>query len=121
MVLVLKKAGVGVFLQLLRVLHKEITELGLLPVSSHTKLAAVWDVNLKSGTTVKLTKCVETTAGFCCFILCSLIDSVQICCKELLCFTYSSSYFSLRVHLGDDLDEGRSLVQMLQQFSADVL
>lgn len=35
--------------------------------------------------------------------------------------SYLSSDFSSRVHLGADLDEGRSHAEVLQQLSADVL
>lgn len=47
MVLVLEEAGVRILLQLLRVLHKEVIKFSLLHVSSGSKLAVVWYVDLQ--------------------------------------------------------------------------
>lgn len=46
-VLVLEEAGVRILLQLLRVLHKEVIKFSLLHVSSGSKLAVVWYVDLQ--------------------------------------------------------------------------
>lgn len=70
-VLVLKEAGMGVFPQLLGVLHKEVVKLSLLHLPRGSKLTLVWHMD-------------------------------------------PSSYFSSGVHLGGDLDEGSSSVQVLQ-------
>lgn len=48
-VLVLKEAGMGVFLQLLRVLHKQVIKLSLLHLPPGPKLAVVWHMDLKRG------------------------------------------------------------------------
>lgn len=49
MVLVLKEAGVGVFLQLLWVLHKEVVKLGLLRLPPGPELTVVWHMDLQRG------------------------------------------------------------------------
>lgn len=46
-VLVLKEAGVRVFLQLLWVLHEEVVKLSLLHLRPGPKLTVVWHVNLE--------------------------------------------------------------------------
>lgn len=48
-VLVLKEAGVGVFVQLLWVLHKKVIKLSLLHIPPGPKLTVVWYVNLERG------------------------------------------------------------------------
>ena len=48
-VLVLKEAGMGVFLQLLGVFHKEVVKLGLLRLPPGPKLTVVWHVDLVRG------------------------------------------------------------------------
>lgn len=53
-VLVLKETGMGVFLQLLRVLHEQVVELGLLHLPPGPQLTVVQHVDLqKEGGAIK--------------------------------------------------------------------
>lgn len=48
-VLVLKKTSVGVFLEFLGVCQQHVIQLGLLHLGSGSRLAAVWNVDLRKG------------------------------------------------------------------------
>lgn len=48
-VLVLKEAGMGVFLQLLGVFHKKVVKLSLLHLPPGPKLTVVWHMDLERG------------------------------------------------------------------------